>query len=122
MRSSMSSILTHRHQAFIGFIVSARKAADITQVELASRRGKPLSFVSKVERGERRLDVIEFCEVAETLGQDPAKLLQDSPTSTGDEWPWQLCANSGLWARCAKQTVRPAKCQGGQPDRWCALH
>lgn len=38
--------------------------------------GKPQSFVSKVERGERRLDVIEFCELAKALGHDPAELLR----------------------------------------------
>lgn len=52
-----------------------RKAAEITQVELAERLGKPQSFVSKVERGERRLDVIEFCQFADALGRDPAELL-----------------------------------------------
>lgn len=72
-----SSIFTQRHQEFIAFIASVRKAANITQVELAERLGKPQSFVSKVERGERRLDVIEFCELAEALGQDPAKLLKE---------------------------------------------
>ncbi len=71
-----SSIFTQRHQEFIGFIASVRKAAGITQVELAEWLGKPQSFVSKVERGERRLDVIEFCQVAEALGHNPAKLLQ----------------------------------------------
>lgn len=72
-----SSIFTQRHQEFIAFIASVRKAADITQVELAERLGKPQSFVSKVERGERRLDVIEFCQLAEALGRNPATLLQD---------------------------------------------
>lgn len=72
-----SSIFTQRHQEFIGFIASTRKAAGITQVELAARLGKPQSFVSKVERGERRLDVIEFCKVAEALGYGPANLLQE---------------------------------------------
>lgn len=72
-----SSIFTDRHQEFIGFVASARKAAGITQVELAARLDRPQSFVSKVERGERRLDVIEFCQVAEALGQEPAKLLQE---------------------------------------------
>lgn len=46
------------------------------QVELAERLGKSQSFVSKVERGERRLDVIEFCQVVEALGYEPAKLLR----------------------------------------------
>ena len=72
-----SSIFTQRHQELIGFLASARKAAGITQAELAARLGKPQSFVSKVERGERRLDVIEFCQVAEALGQEPAKLLRE---------------------------------------------
>lgn len=71
-----SSIFTQRHQELIAFLASVRKAADITQVELAERLGKPQSFVSKVERGERRLDVIEFCRVAEALGRDPAELLR----------------------------------------------
>ncbi|WP_304270962.1 helix-turn-helix domain-containing protein [Brevundimonas naejangsanensis] len=76
-----SSIFTQRHQEFIAFIASVRKAAEITQVELAERLGKPQSFVSKVERGERRLDVIEFCQVAEALGREPAELLRHFITS-----------------------------------------
>nr|WP_303683372.1 helix-turn-helix transcriptional regulator [Brevundimonas naejangsanensis] len=72
-----SSIFTQRHQEFITFIASVRKAADVTQVELAARLGTPQSFVSKVERGERRLDVIEFCQLAEALGRDPASLLAE---------------------------------------------
>ena len=71
-----SSIFTQRHQAFIAFIASTRKAAGVTQAELAARLGKPQSFVSKVERGERRLDVVEFCQVAEALGSDPAQILR----------------------------------------------
>lgn len=72
-----SSIFTQRHQEFIAFLASVRKAAGITQVELAERLGRPQSFVSKVERGERRLDVIEFCQVAEGLGRDPEELLRE---------------------------------------------
>ena len=45
-------------------------------IAMAARLGKPQSYVSKVERGERRIDVIEFCQIAEALGRDPAKLLQ----------------------------------------------
>lgn len=71
-----SSVFTQRHQEFIQFLVETRKAAGVTQVQLAERLGRPQSFVSKVERGERRLDVIEFCQVAEALGRDPATLLR----------------------------------------------
>lgn len=75
-----SSIFTQRHQELIGFLTAVRNAAGVTQVELAERLGKPQSFVSKVERGERRLDVIEFCQVAEALGRDPAELLREFVT------------------------------------------
>jgi len=38
----------------------ARKEAGLTQVEVAARLGKPQSFVSKCESGERRVDVVEL--------------------------------------------------------------
>jgi transcriptional regulator with XRE-family HTH domain len=56
--------------------IEARKSAGLTQVGLADRLGRPQSFVSKYERGERRLDVIELCEVCRALGVDPVKFLQ----------------------------------------------
>lgn len=71
-----SSVFTGRHQEFLKFLIAARRAAGITQVELAARLDRPQSFISKVERGERRIDVIEFCQVADALGQDPAMLLR----------------------------------------------
>jgi hypothetical protein len=41
-----------------------------SQRELADRLGKPQSFVAKVERGERRIDVIEFIAIAKAIGRD----------------------------------------------------
>ncbi|MGG5890690.1 helix-turn-helix domain-containing protein [Falsiroseomonas sp. HC035] len=57
-------------------IAERRLAAGLTQVELATRLGRPQSFVSKYETGERRLDVVEFLEIAEALSFDPAELLR----------------------------------------------
>ncbi len=56
-------------------LVEARKRAALTQAELSFRLQRPQSFVSKYERGERRLDVIEFGQVARALGIDPARFL-----------------------------------------------
>jgi transcriptional regulator with XRE-family HTH domain len=42
----------------------ARRRAGLTQIDLANRIGETQSFVSKCERGERRIDAIElrvFC-------------------------------------------------------------
>jgi transcriptional regulator with XRE-family HTH domain len=61
---------------FRGFLVEARKRAGLTQYELAARLKRPQSFVSKFERGERRLDVLEFREVARALGIDPIRFLR----------------------------------------------
>ena len=56
-------------------LVGARKTAGLTQADLSKRLSRPQSFVSKYERGERRLDVVEFGEVAKALDVDPAKFL-----------------------------------------------
>jgi transcriptional regulator with XRE-family HTH domain len=56
-------------------LLAARRAANLTQVELSARLKRPQSFVSKYERGERSLDVVEFGEVARALGIDPMRIL-----------------------------------------------
>lgn len=40
----------------------------MTQTDIARKLLRPQSFVSKYERGERRLDVTEFIEIADALG------------------------------------------------------
>lgn len=49
---------------------TAREEAGLTQVNVAEKLGKPQSFVSKYERGERRLDFTEFVELVDLLGID----------------------------------------------------
>lgn len=43
---------------------------------LAEELGRVQTFVSKYERGERRLDVVEFLDVASALSVDPYNLLR----------------------------------------------
>lgn len=57
-------------------LVKARKQANISQVLLAEKLSRPQSFISKYERGERRLDVIEFEQVAIALGIEPLRFLR----------------------------------------------
>lgn len=70
------SILTARYQRFRALLIEARRAAGLTQVDLASKLSRPQSFVSKYERGERRLDLIEFLEVADALGVQPTQVIK----------------------------------------------
>lgn len=44
-----------------------REAAELRQVDLAKRLGRPQSFVSKYESGEKNLDFLEVREVCEAL-------------------------------------------------------
>src|SRR3954471_13715377 len=54
----------------LALLKQARKDSGIVQQELADRLGKPQWFVAKVERGERRIDVIEFIAIAKAIGRD----------------------------------------------------
>lgn len=56
--------------------MDARTAANVTQVELAERLGRPQSFVAKVEGGDRRLDVIEFLQIAVALNVDHEPIIR----------------------------------------------
>lgn len=73
---TQKSIHSRRYNNFLEGIVSARRAAGFTQQELARKLRRPQSYVSKYERGERRLDVLEFVEVARALSTDPCVLLE----------------------------------------------
>lgn len=71
------SAFTRRHDHFRRLLANARRHAGLTQAALAKKLGRPQSFVSKFERGERRLDVIEFLDVARALAVDPARIISD---------------------------------------------
>lgn len=57
-------------------LAEARAAAKLTQLQVATRMNKPQSFVSKYERGERELDVIEFIAVCRAVGAEPSDLIE----------------------------------------------
>jgi len=69
------SLRTPRQQHLQELLVRLRKAQSLTQAEVARNLGRPQSFVAKYEGGERRLDVIEFIEIARALGADPLEVL-----------------------------------------------
>jgi transcriptional regulator with XRE-family HTH domain len=64
-----------RYKKFCELLAGSRRRKRLTQAELARRLGKPQSYVSKYEIGERRLDVIEFLEIVEVIGIQPWTLL-----------------------------------------------
>jgi len=64
-----------RYTIFRTLLLEAREHAGLTQFALASRLRRPQSYVSKYERGERRLDMVEFIDVARALDIDPLEIV-----------------------------------------------
>ena len=69
------AIASERHKALINFLVAKREAIRMKQSDLAARLGKSQSFVAHLESGQRRVIFVEFIELAEILGFNPAKVL-----------------------------------------------
>jgi transcriptional regulator with XRE-family HTH domain len=71
------SVFSPAYRRLCEWLVAGRQAQSLTQVQLAEKLGRPQSFVSKYERGERRLDFIEVFEIAEALRVDLCDLVTE---------------------------------------------
>ncbi|MDG3442635.1 helix-turn-helix domain-containing protein [Nitrospirillum amazonense] len=69
------SLRSPQQQQLQSLLIELRKAKGLTQTEVATRLRRPQSFVAKYEGGERRLDVVEFIEVAQALDVDACLVL-----------------------------------------------
>jgi transcriptional regulator with XRE-family HTH domain len=58
-------------------LLRARERAGLKQADVAARLGLPASYLSKVESGTRRLDVVELIRIAEAMGVDAAELVSE---------------------------------------------
>jgi len=56
-------------------LVKARESAGLRQEDVARRLKRPQSYVSKIELGERRLDVVEYIEFARAIEADAIRIL-----------------------------------------------
>ena len=65
------------HRDLIDILVKSREQAGLTQRDLAARLRRPHSFIGRIEAGERRVDVIEFIEIARVLNIDPRQLFSN---------------------------------------------
>lgn len=64
-----------RQKILITFLIGRRKAAGMTQTQLADRLGKSRSFITRLESGRRRVYVVELLQLAEVLGFDAGKVV-----------------------------------------------
>jgi len=62
-------VQTKRFRAFLARLREAREAAGLTQVQVAKKLGRPQTWVSKCELGERRVDFVELEDWAAACGK-----------------------------------------------------
>ncbi|MBX9848610.1 MAG: helix-turn-helix domain-containing protein [Rhodocyclaceae bacterium] len=68
-------LYVQRYEKLRQTLKKTRRQAGLTQVQLAERLEKGQSYVSKVERGEQYMDVLEFVLWCEACGALPGKVI-----------------------------------------------
>lgn len=68
-------LYSDEYQALLALLRETRKAAGKSQVEMAAELGVAQSFVSKCERGERRVDLIDLLRMLRVMGAAPDRFL-----------------------------------------------
>lgn len=80
------SIYRDEHRVLVDLLRDAREQAGITQGSVAEAFGWTQSTLSHVERGSRRIDLVEFTDYCRFIGADPlalyAEFLSRSAKST----------------------------------------
>lgn len=69
------TIYREEYRQVVGLLREAREALGLSQAVLAQRHGRNQQWVSLMESGSRRLDIIEFAEVCLALRTDPTAIL-----------------------------------------------
>lgn len=77
------SAYTDAHRVLVRALAQSRRDVGLQQAELAARLGKDQSYISNIERGQRRVDVVEFYVIAKAIGVDPiewfARIVSEFP-------------------------------------------
>lgn len=69
------SLFSDAYRPVLDALMDARASAGLSQAALAQRLGKTQPFISKIESGVRRVDILEFCAIARALNIEPSDLL-----------------------------------------------
>ena len=70
------TIYSREYSVVLRLLRAARDRAGITQVELAEKLGLTQSFVSKMERGDRRIDIVQLRTICGIYGLKLSEFVQ----------------------------------------------
>ena len=73
-----SDLYQERYAFLLRRLREAREASGLTQGQVAASIGRPQSYIAKIELGERRVDVIELCEIANLYGLSVSYFILES--------------------------------------------
>lgn len=69
---------TKKYEQLLAVLRQARKDAGLTQMQVGRKFGAHASFVSKIESGERRVDVVELSDLCRVYGISLASILRSA--------------------------------------------
>ncbi len=64
MRMAEKSIYSNEYEVVTKRLREERESLGLTQSEVSAKLLKPQSYISKIERGERRIDIVELAKIA----------------------------------------------------------
>ena len=67
-------IFGDEYEAIVTVLIEARTQAGLSQRQLAQRLGRSQSHVCMIERRQRRMEIVEFCNIAQALRLEPEML------------------------------------------------
>ncbi|HVT11656.1 MAG TPA: helix-turn-helix transcriptional regulator [Fimbriimonadaceae bacterium] len=71
------SLRTAEYDRLLQLLRDLRSQSGLTQKQLCERLGQEITYVSKVERGTRRIDAIELFDYIKALDRDPLSVLSE---------------------------------------------
>lgn len=77
MPKPRKSAFSPQYLGIIERLIDRRRELEMTQVELGEAYGEDQSFISRVERRQRRIDVYEFVRFCHALRIKPSSILDD---------------------------------------------
>lgn len=81
----MKAIFSDRHIIFRDLVREMRESAGLSQAELAERIHRTQPFISKVESGERLLDLLELQEICAAVGMSLAEFVTKFEAATKND-------------------------------------
>jgi len=65
-----SNLYSKEHKSVVEKLIKARHEADFDQVEVAKKLGRSQSYLSKIESGQRKIDVIQLKKIAKIYNKE----------------------------------------------------